>query len=57
VRLLPAFFGKLLGRNVEEEQPPPAEPPTAPHRSPTVERPLSQDDAASGFDGGGDSAA
>jgi hypothetical protein len=57
VRLLPAFFGKLLGRNVEEEQPPPAEPPTAPHRRPTTEMPVSQDDAGSGFDSGSDSAA
>jgi hypothetical protein len=57
MRLLPAFFGKLLGRNVEEEQPPPEDPPTAPHRPTTVEKPLSQDDAGSGFDGGGDSAA
>jgi hypothetical protein len=57
VRLLPAFFGKLLGRNVEEEQPPPVEPPTAPHRPPTTERPLSQDDAGSSIESGGDSAA
>ena len=57
VRLLPAFFGKLIGRNSEEEPPAPADPPTAPHRPPTTERPLSQDDAGSGFDGGSDGAA